>query len=51
MDTADGHWTRAIEWLRAGERVSLTPDRIQARIDELNSKLDQELHPLLKPLY
>lgn len=51
LETEAGNWTRAIEWLQAAERVSLTPDRIQQRINEQTSRLGQELYPLLKPLY
>ena len=46
-----GNLPRAIEWLEAAKKVSLTPEPLQDRINLLNSKLGQELNPLLKPLF
>jgi tetratricopeptide (TPR) repeat protein len=51
LERQTGNWARAIEWLEAAARISLTPDRIQKQIGELNGKLGEELNPLLKPLY
>lgn len=51
LEESAGNLPRAIEWLEAAQKVSLTPDALQKQIDRLNAKLGQELNPLLKPLF
>jgi tetratricopeptide (TPR) repeat protein len=34
-----GHWPQAIQWFQAAQKVSSTPDALQARIDEIKTEM------------
>jgi len=51
LEEDQGNWQRSIQWFRAAQRVSRTPQSLEERINELKYKMGQEFMPLLQPLY
>ena len=51
LEEGAGNLPRAIDWFRAAQKVSLTPDEIQKRIDELQKKLNALIPATPQKLY
>jgi hypothetical protein len=51
LEEDDGKLPKAIDWLEQAQKISETPEVIQKDINRLRFKLNQELNPLMKPLY